>query len=193
MAAPNDGIQPRLASAAVHVLIATTGALSPEPVAKLTGLITGSHRQGIGHHGDRSASRSFLDTIRSEEWHPLGDEKPTWGSHEDAVIARYVEERGRRITEPILAALRAAGVEAEVHYLEGEDPAQVIVDAADALEADLIVLGATRPIFDESSWESVSVRVMQNNRRPVLIIPAAPRLVDEDQEMADLPESAPES
>lgn len=174
------------------MLIATTGALSPEPVAKLTGLITGPTGK-VSVTTVIEVPRSFLDTIRSEEWHPLGDEKPTWGSHEDAVIARYVEERGRRITEPILAALRAAGVEAEVHYLEGEDPAQVIVDAADALKADLIVLGATRPIFDESSWESVSVRVMQDNRRPVLIIPAAPRLVDEDQEMADLPESAPES
>jgi len=90
-------------------------------------------------------------------------------------------------------ALHAAGMDAEVHYLEGEDPAQVIVDAADALEADLIILGATKPIFDESSWESVSVRVMQDNRRPVLIIPATPRLVDEDQELVDIPDSAPDS
>jgi nucleotide-binding universal stress UspA family protein len=176
----------------VHVLIATTGALSPEPVAKLSGLIAGPAGT-VSVITVIEVPRSFLDTIRSEEWHPLGDDQPPWGTHEDAVIARYVEERGRRITEPILAALRAAGMDAEVHYLEGEDPAQVIVDAADALEADLIILGATKPIFDESSWESVSVRVMQDNRRPVLIIPATPRLVDEDEELVDIPDSAPES
>lgn len=173
------------------MLIATTGALSPEPVARLTSRMTGPAGK-VSVTTVIEVPRSFLDTIRSEEWHPLEDEKPTWGSHEDAGIARYVEERGRRITEPLLAALRATGVEAEVHYLEGEDPAQVIVDAADALEADLIVLGATKPIFDESSWESVSVRVMQDNRRPVLIIPAAPRAVDEDQDLVDAPESTPE-
>lgn len=174
------------------MLIATTGALSPEPVARLAGLLTGPGGR-VSVTTVIEVPRSFLDTIRSEEWHPLGDEKPAWGTQEDAVIARYVEERGRRITEPLVAALRAAGLEAEVHYLEGEDPAQVIVDAADGLGADLIVLGATKPIFDESSWESVSVRVMQDNRRPVLIIPAVPRSAEEDEDLVDVPEPTPET
>jgi hypothetical protein len=34
---------------------------------------------------------------------------------------------------------------------------------------------------------------MQDNRRPVLIIPATPRLVDEDEELVDIPDSDPES
>lgn len=165
----------------VHVLIATTGALSPEPVAHLTRHLAGPDGR-VSVTTVIEVPRSFLDTIRSEEWHPFdGDEQP-WGSQEDAVIARYVEERGRRIVEPIIAALRAEGLEAEVRYLEGEDPAQVIVDAAEALEADVIVLGATRPIFDESSWESVTVRVMQDQRRPVLIVPAMQRPTEQEEE-----------
>ena len=98
--------------------------------------------------------RSFLDTIRSEQWHPLDDESgPTWSTEEDALIARYVEERGHRLTDPVLAALRSAGIEASSVFLEGEDPAATIITAADELDADIVVLGATRPLFDEEAWE----------------------------------------
>lgn len=117
--------------------------------------------------------RSFLDTLRSEQWHPL--EERSWISEEDAGIARYVEERGGRVTEPIMAALRGRGITAEAHYLEGEDPAGTIVAAAEQLDADVVILGATRPLFDEAAWESISARVMRDARRPVLVIPATPR------------------
>jgi nucleotide-binding universal stress UspA family protein len=123
--------------------------------------------------------RSFLNEIRSEEWHPL-DEASEWGTREDAVIARYVEERGKRLTEPVLAALRGAGLEAATSYLEGEDPAKTITEAARRLNSAVIILGATRPIFDESSWESVSMRVVQEGTLPVVIVPALPRLHEED-------------
>jgi hypothetical protein len=39
------------------------------------------------------------------------------------------------------------------------------------------VLGATKHLFAE--WESVSARVLRDTRRPVLVIPAAPRPIDE--------------
>lgn len=119
--------------------------------------------------------RSFLDEIRSEEWHPMSDGGPAWSSEEDRVIARYVEERGGRIIEPMLAALRSREIEAETLYLEGEDPAETIIRAAEELAADLVVLGATKRLFDESHWESVSARVMRDAGRAVLIVPAAHR------------------
>ena len=165
----------------VHVLIATTGALSPEPVAHLTKHLAGPDGR-VSVTTVIEVPRSFLETIRSEEWRPLDGEGQQWGNQEDAVIVRYVEERGRRIIEPIVAALAAEGLKAEVRYLEGEDPAQVIIDAAESLEADVIVLGATRPIFDESSWESVTLRVMQDQQRPVLIVPAMRRPGNQEEE-----------
>lgn len=155
----------------MRILIATAGVLPPEPVARFVDRL-------LVPDGTAfvvtviEVPRSFLDEIRSEEWHPMSDGAPTWTTEEDKVIARYVEERGARITEPILAALRNREIEAETVYLEGEDPAATIIRAAEDLDADLVVLGATKPLFDESHWESVSTRVMRDARRAVLVVPA---------------------
>ena len=124
--------------------------------------------------------RSFLDDIRGEGWHPLTDASPPWSSEEDALIARYVEERGHRLTDPLMAALRARGIEATVTSLEGEDPPETIIRAAEEMKADVVVLGATKHLFSE--WESVSARVLRDIRCPVLVIPASPRPVDELEE-----------
>jgi nucleotide-binding universal stress UspA family protein len=165
----------------MHVLIATTGALTPGPVVDFTTrLLAGSGKVSVITVIE--VPRSFLDVLRSEEWHPLESGEPmhTWTTAEDALIARYVEERGRKLTEPVLATLRASGVEPEVLYVEGEDPARTISDTASTLDVDVVVLGATRRIFDESAWESVSARVMMESRKPVLVVPAAHRDTPDD-------------
>jgi nucleotide-binding universal stress UspA family protein len=163
----------------MRMLIATAGVLSPDPVA-------GFAERLVGPDGwvrvitVIEVPRSFLDEIRGESWHPLSDASPTWSSEEDALIARYVEERGHHLTEPLLAALRARGIETTITYLEGEDPAETIIAAAEEMNADVVVLGATKHLFSE--WESVSARVLRDTHRPVLVIPTAPRPVDEMRE-----------
>lgn len=152
----------------VRMLIATAGVLSPEPVAEFAAGLAGGEGE-VAVITVIEVPRSFLDTIRSEHWHPLTDGTPTWSEEEDAVIERYVSERGQRITEPILAALRSRGLNPSVRYLEGEDPAATIIDQADGMDADLVVLGATRQFFDD--WESVSARVMRESNRAVLVVP----------------------
>ena len=155
----------------MRILIATAGVLAPAPVARFVERL-------IDPEGEVfvvtviEVPRTFLDEIRSEEWHPMSEGAPTWTTEEDRLIARYVEERGARITEPVLAALRNCEVEAKTVYLEGEDPAATIIQAAADLEADLVVLGATKQLFDESHWESVSARVMRDAGRAVLVVPA---------------------
>ena len=90
---------------------------------------------------------------------------------DEAIIQRYVEERGRRLTEPVTAALRAAGLDATTIFREGGDPALEISKLAEEVAADVVLLGATRQIFDQSAWESVSARVMIESGRPVLVLP----------------------
>jgi nucleotide-binding universal stress UspA family protein len=158
----------------VRILIATAGVLTPEPVAEFVAQLVGPDSK-VFVVTVIEVPRSFLDEIRSEEWHPLTDATPEWTTEEDRVIARYVGERGARITEPVLAALRSRGIEAETVFLEGEDPAATIIRAAEDLEAQLVVLGATKQLFDESHWESVSARVMRDGGRAVLVVPAAIR------------------
>jgi len=157
----------------VRIVIATAGVLSPEPVARFAERLAGPDGTVIVTTVIE-VPRSFLDELRSEQWHPLAEGSPSWTSEEDALIARYVDERGGRITEPLLAALSAHGVEAEVMFLEGEDPAVTIIAAADDVDADLIVMGATKPLFDETSWQSVSTRVVREAGRPVLVVPSQP-------------------
>ncbi len=153
----------------MHVLIATTGVLSPEPAVEFT-------RHLLGEGGRVTVTtvievpRGFLDTLRSEGWHPLTEEfEPDEG--DDAIMQRYVEERGKRLTEPICAALRSAGFESDTVFREGGDAALAISQLAEEVAADVVLLGATRQIFDQSAWESVSARVMIESGRPVLVLP----------------------
>jgi nucleotide-binding universal stress UspA family protein len=163
----------------VRIVIATAGVLHAETVARFAERLAGSDGR-VCVITVIEVPRSFLDEIRSEEWHPLSDGAAAWSTEEDAVIARYVEERGGRLTAPLLAALGNRGVVAEVRYLEGEDPAATIIAAAEEMEADLLVMGATKHLFDESSWESVSTRVLRDSRLPVLVIPSGPHVEDEE-------------
>ena len=164
----------------MRILIATAGVLSPEGVAQLVQRLSGPDGEVVVMTVIE-VPRSFLDEIRSDEWHPLTEGSPMWSSAEDAVIARYVEERGARLTEPLVSALAAYGVETNVEYVEGEDPAATILDAAERLSADVIVVGATKPLFDESQWESVSTRVIREARRPVLVVPTRGNPESDDQ------------
>ena len=174
----------------MHVLIATTGALSPDAVADFAVRLVGEDGK-VSVITVIEVPRSFLDTLTSETWHPLDTgEQPAlvWGAREDAVVARYVTERGRRVTEPIVGALKARDIEAAAHYLEGEDPAERIIKAVVDMDADLVILGATRPIFDESAWESVSARVMRDSQRPVLVLPPARRFFSDDDYVRSAPD-----
>ncbi len=155
----------------MHVLIATTGVLTPGPVVDFTArLLTSGGRVSVTTVIE--VPRTFLEDLRSESWHPLENgDVPLWSEDDDALIARYVEERGRRLTEPVVSSLRAAGLTADAVYLEGEDPAKTISELADQLDVDVVILGATRQIFDQSAWESVSARVMIESGRPVLVVP----------------------
>ena len=164
----------------MHVLIATTGVLSPEPAVEFT-------RHLLGTAGRVTVTtvievpRGFLDTLRSEGWHPLTEEFQL-DDGDDAIIRRYVEERGRRLTEPVTAALKSAGIDSTSVFREGADPAATISQLAGEVEADVVLLGATRQIFDQSAWESVSARVMIESGRPVLVLPPSRQDVQDPQE-----------
>ena len=171
----------------MHVLIATTGVLSPGPAVEFTSTLIGSNGR-VSVTTVIEVPRTFLEHLRSEEWHPLddGDDGGVLLREEEELISRYVEERGKRITEPVVSALRAAGISSDVVFLEGEDPAAMISQLADDVDADVVVLGSTRKIFDQSAWESVSARVMAESGRPVLVLP--PPMKDGGSSNGDDPE-----
>ncbi len=155
----------------MHILVATSGVLSPTSAVDFVQRLLGEGGQ-VTVTTVIEVPRTFLDDLRSERWHPLQHgAEPVWTPQDDAVVDRYVEERGRRICEPVVRALIAAGITTNAEYLEGEDPAATISGLANKLEVDMVVMGATRPIFDQSAWESVSARVTLECAKPVLVLP----------------------
>lgn len=163
----------------MHVLIATTGVLSPDPVVDFT-------RRLLGANGRVSLTtvvevpREFLETLDSTGWSPYEDQDAT--DAQDATALRYLEERGRKLVEPVHLALQAAQIPCRVIYLEGEDAAAAISQAANDLDADIVVMGSTRPIFAREAWESVSARVMVESGKPVLVLPAPAKRGDDDSD-----------
>lgn len=72
------------------------------------------------------------------------------------------------------------------HVVTGGDPAVVIVDTAERLQPDLIVLGAPSPEHDAADLESSTVvRVISAVHTPVLIVPES-RARHEDEIIAEV-------
>ena len=153
----------------MHVLIATSGVLSPEPAVEFT-------RHLLGQNGRVTlitvieVPRAFLEDLHVSDGRPLSSED----GREEAV-ARYLEERGRKTVEPVRVALEAARIPSVERSERNVPFPPTKTHAADALDADVVILGATRPIFNRDAWESISARVMLESGRTVLVVPAPPR------------------
>lgn len=164
----------------MRILIATTGVLPAAPVAEFC-------KRLIGHHDKVTVMtvvrvpRSFLQSLDDNVRRSFLDDSPDESASAEEKAARYLEERGQRAVDPICAALAAENIESEVRFVEGDDPADAIIATAEAIGAELVMLGATRRLFTEEAWRSVSARVMVNSRLPVLLVPGA--RIEDTQEM----------
>ena len=172
----------------MHVLVATAGALNPEPVVEFA-------RHLIGGTGSVTlvtvveVPHSFLEDLEADDWHPLHDSDGV--ASKSRVAEQYLTERGHRLTDPVRQALETARIPCTVEVLEGADAAAAISKAAEDLDADVVLLGATKQIFDREAWESVSARVMLESGRPVLVVPEARKGVHDPAE-ADIFQSPSE-
>ena len=155
----------------MRILIATTGVLPAAPTAEFC-------RQLIGDQTSVTVMtvirvpRSFLESLGDEMRRSFLDSGDNGGSEEEKAAA-YLEERGRRAVDPICAALAAEGIDCDIQFVEGDDPAEAIISTAEKVSAEMVVMGATRRLFTEEAWRSVSARVMVNSHLPVLLVPGA--------------------
>lgn len=170
----------------MHILVATTGVLPPEPVADLCRRLLPAKPERLPQ-GTEPFERgqvtvmtvirvphTFLQEMGEDERRSFLHNRP-WESETAEMIAlRYLEERGRTAVEPILSGLADRGLEAKIEFVEGSDPVEAILDTAETLAADIVIMGATRPLFTEKSWKSVSARVMERSTCPLVLIPGLP-------------------
>ncbi len=160
-------------------MVATAGALPPAAVASY-----------VSSHGPDvdvvvmtaiEVPRTFLQELEAEGWDPLEDERT---AETERAVAGYVEERGLRLVQPIVGALDAIGVTAQALLVEHSEPATAILEAAAELGTDLIVVGATKPLFAESAWQSVAQQLMVSSPVPLLMVPGVRRAEDDDEDEA---------
>lgn len=155
----------------MRILIATTGVLPAAPAAEFC-------RQLIGDESSVSVMtvirvpRSFLESLDDDVRRSFLDDAEQ-GSTAEEKAATYLEERGRRAVDPICAALAAEDIDCDIHFVEGDDPAEAIISTAQEVAAEMVVMGATRRLFTEEAWRSVSARVMVNSHLPVLLVPGS--------------------
>ena len=125
--------------------------------------------------------RSFLESLDDTVRRSFLDEDASDQAAAEEKAARYLEERGRRAVDPIRSALAAEGIQTDVRFVEGDDPAEAIIKTAEQVGAEMVIMGATRRLFTEEAWKSVSARVMVNSRLPVLLVPGT--RIEDTQEM----------
>ena len=164
----------------MRILIATTGVLPAAPAAAFCKQLIGD-RTEVAVMTVVRVPRSFLESLDDDSRRSFLDEAPDSTNTAEEKAAVYLEERGRRAVEPICAALAAEGIDCDIRFVEGDDPAEAIIQTAASVDAEMVIMGATRRLFTEEAWRSVSARVMVNSHLPVLLVPGTK--IEDTQEM----------
>lgn len=160
----------------MQILIATTGVLPATPVADFCSQLVGDNSNVTVMTVVR-VPHSFLQSLDDDMRRSFLDDAPDDSAAAEEKAATYLEERGQQAVDPICAALSAAQIECDIRFVEGDDAAEAIIKTAEGIGAEMVIMGATRRLFTEEAWRSVSARVMVNSHLPVLLVPG-PRLED---------------
>lgn len=155
----------------MHILIATTGVLPPAPSADLCGRLL-PEGGTVTVMTVIQVPRMFLESMDEDERRSFLDHGDWQTDTAEMKTLTYLEERGRRVVEPVVAALRSRGIEPHITFVEGPDPADAIVTTALDVSADIVMMGSTRRLFTEQAWTSVSARVMERTHCPLVLVPA---------------------
>ena len=158
----------------MRILVCTSGVLQAPPVIDFCTSLLGE-RGKVVILTVVQVPRSLLDKFRRRPrsfFSEAAEESPTRASDAER---DYIRERGERAVTTLAKGFRAAGIDPELSYVSGHDLAGAIVTQADRMRADLIVMGATRQLFETDVWSSVTARVSQECERPLLLMPTRPR------------------
>lgn len=169
----------------MHVLVATDGSIDTDKAATFAASLAGPDgsttvativrvpralvtdlRQKYG-----ASSGPSVDADAEYVGAPSGGGgvRPSWPG-DDAVIDQYLGDKRIEFCRPIVLAIREAGGTAESVVREGDDPAADIINLADELDADAIVVGSHGHGGFQGLLGSTGAKLVRRSPCPVLVI-----------------------
>lgn len=169
----------------MHVLVATDGKLETETTARFAAALAGEGgsvtvmtvveiprrlledlRAVMGQHRpiEADSDSEYVGVMGVDTATPRG-----WPG-DDAVIARYLEDKCAEYARPIAARLRESGLEAEGIVVESEHVADAIIEHAGTAGADVVVIGSHYVGPLQGMLGSVEMKVVRRCPLPVMLI-----------------------
>ncbi|HZJ48143.1 MAG TPA: universal stress protein [Acidimicrobiia bacterium] len=93
---------------------------------------------------------------------------------DDAIIARYLDDKLELYAAPLVGALVDAGVTAEGRVVESENVARTILEQIGSLDADVVVIGSHGQGLFQGLLGSTGTKVVRRSSKPVLLIHTTP-------------------
>ncbi|MXY73590.1 MAG: universal stress protein [Acidimicrobiia bacterium] len=157
----------------MRILVCTSGVLQAPPVIEFCAPLVG-HSGRVVIMTVVQVPQSLLGQFQRQPRSFLSEDPQDPTEKDSAAEADYVRERGQQAVATLAGGFRSAGIDPEVSYVSGHDLAEAIMDQAERMQADLIVMGATRQLFEGEVWTSVTARVVMECERPLLLMPSRP-------------------
>jgi nucleotide-binding universal stress UspA family protein len=172
----------------VHVLVATDGKLDVETASNFAASLSGPTGR-VTVLTVVEVPRAFLSDMRGQ-WGAMDGagviaddefvatpavprEAPRGWPGDDVLIERYLTDKLELHTSPIVAALRAAGVEAEGSVVESENVTNTILDQLETLGAGAVVIGSHGQGLFQGLLGSTGTKIVRRCPKPVLLIRSA--------------------
>jgi len=172
----------------MHVLVATDGTLDIDTTSKFAVSLAGPDGK-ITVLTVVEVPRAFLGDMRTQWGAPetfgvLTDDEyvetpavprqaPRSWPGDDAMIARYLDDKLELYVTPLVEALVGAGANAAGRVVESENVAGTILDQIESLEADVVVIGAHGQGLFQGLIGSTGTKVVRRSSGPVLLLRSA--------------------
>lgn len=172
----------------MHVLVATDGEIETEAAADFAATLAGTDgrvtvltvievpraflqdmRSHFGGDGVPSvvADYTYVETPKAQQ------EGPTGWPGDDALIERYLSDKLKQNTAPLVRALEERGVEAEARVVESENVASTIIEQLVVIDAEVVVIGSHGQGLFQGLLGSTGTKIVRRSPRPVLLIRSA--------------------
>ena len=89
---------------------------------------------------------------------------------DDALVDQYLGDKRVEICRPIAEAIRAAGGDADSLAREGDEVEDIIMEIADEVDADVVVVGAKGKNAFQGLLGSTGAKLVRRSPVPVLVL-----------------------